>query len=78
MLKVETFHFDKAAQANEDRTVHEWYPGVLPDMSRIVADIFGRDEAGDDVVGGAPLDFKLHILVDCFSVTVEALDSFAV
>ena len=47
-------------------------------MSRIVADIFGRDEAGDDVVGGAPLDFKLHILVDCFSVTVEALDSFAV
>ena len=43
-----------------------------------MAEVFGSDEAGDAVVWGATLDFKLHILVDCFSVIVETLDSFAV
>ena len=69
---------DKVAQVKEERTVHEFNPAVLLDSLRIVAEVFGSDEAGDAVVWGATLDFKLHILVDCFSVIVETLDSFAV
>ena len=46
MVEVETF--DKAAHAKEYTTVHEYNTGVLFDSSRIVAEIFGSDEAGND------------------------------
>ena len=75
MVEVETF--DKAAHAKEYTTVHEYNPGVLFDLSRIVAEKFGSDEAGNDGIWGVLLDSKLHVLVDCLSDIVDAFDSFA-